>query len=301
MEIILISISAFLFTLIVLLPIKQILPTKKLRKLVNELNKEVFLDKAENQSIKERFFWIAESVHRKLNFRIEQAKLLKYNDLIVKAGLKEKVSIECFLGMKIIAPTVVFLLYFLLYLINGFSGNLLLLTITMPLVGYYVPDNVLNGKVKKRQWTLQVELPYVLNTLAIITDAGLSLNEAIQKVCEIREGALVQELKKVIDEINIGILQRDALLRMSERCGVSEISSFIFTLIQNLEKGSSGVPIILKEQSKEIWEKRKNKARELGEKASMKLFLPMMLLTFPCLLIFLLGPALISLFQMFNS
>ncbi len=296
-SIIALSIMIFLLIIVLFIPLEHIIPKRNLRRLIMGLNEHAEKEQR-NESISDKLIILCESITKYLRIRVTPDKYKKYKEKLILSGTFDKVSVECFSGMKIASSLVTFIFYFLLFALSAFNLNFFLMSIIMACFGYCIPDSIISGKAKKRQWQLQVELPNVLNTLAIITDAGLGFFEAIKKVCEIRKGSMVVELKKVLDEINMGILQRDALFRMSERCKVNDISVFVFTLVQSLEKGTSGVTKILKELSREVWDKRKNSARELGEKASIKLFIPMMLLVFPCLLIFIIGPAFISIIQL---
>lgn len=290
----------FLFVIVLFIPFEYIIPKRNLGKLLKILNENI----EKKQNVGDKFIYgisiICEKLPKRLNIRLKPERSERYRTMLILSGILDRISVECFVGMKIFASFLVFLFYFIIFVFSGFRANTFLTSIIMTCAGYYIPDSIVNGKIRKRQWKLQTELPNILNTLAIVTDSGLGLFEAIKKICDIRKGELINELKKVIDEIDIGMLQRDALYRMSDRCRVNDISVFTFTLVQSMEKGASGVTKILKDLSKEVWEKRKNSARELGEKASIKLFIPMMLLVFPCLLIFLIGPALISIIRIFR-
>jgi len=234
--------------------------------------------------------------YKKLGIKPTKKELEKYTEKILIADLADRITVEGILGAKIYFALFCCIFFLLSYLGNP-SPTILLVSIIGGIIAYKYPDAFIDIRIKKRQYNIQMELPVLLNTMAVITDAGLSLMEAIKKITETRKGTLVNELKKVIDEVNIGMSQKEAFLRLAERCKINEVTVFVFTLNQNMEKGTSGITKILKAQAKEAWEKRKSKARELGEKASMKLFMPMMLLVFPSVLIFMLGPAVVSLMK----
>ncbi len=76
--------------------------------------------------------------------------------------------------------------------------------------------------------------------------------------------------------------------------------TFIFALVQAQEKGASGIADTLRSQSEEIWNTKKARAEEMGEKASSKIFLSLLIFVFPAFFIFILGPALIDIMRMFN-
>lgn len=292
-----IAVLVFFLVFIVIMPWGSIFPSRNLRKLIKSLDEDRYHSIIRSSSPVNKFLNLSERAYRTVKMKINPEKCKLYKSRIQTAGMSDTLSVEAFVGAKILLAFVCFF-YVLLFFMYQRSMLMFSLLILTPIIGYTVPDSILKTKIRKRQWQIQVELPYVLNTLAIITEAGLTFFEAIKKVCEVRKGVFVSELKKVLEEVELGVLKREALYRMAERCEVNEVSVFSFTLAQSLEKGTTGVALALKEQAEEAWIKRKNKARELGEKASIKLFFPMILLVFPCLGIFLLGPALLSIVKL---
>lgn len=293
------AVLVFLLISLLCLPVDKLFPNRKLHKLLIILKgMQLQSPDAGKKGLWQKLLIIGENLYKHLNLKQRNKEYTDYQNRLTMADFNYKVTVEAFLGLKILL-VLVFFLYFFLYFLCNINLKATLLLLIGPIMAYYVPDNLLKKKIRERQWQLQTELPSILNTLAIMTDAGLGLYEAVKKVCEIREGVLVRELKKVMEDINMGFLQRDAFNRMADRCQVNEISVFVFTLNQSLEKGVAGVARSLKEQAQEVWEARKNRAKELGEKASIKLFFPMLLFVFPCLLIFILGPVVFSVLQLF--
>ena len=70
----------------------------------------------------------------------------------------------------------------------------------------------------------------------------------------------------------------EAIKAFSDRCNILEIKKFSTTVLQNLEKGSEGLGGILAEMSNTIWMERSNKVRQMGEAASSKLMIPIMII-----------------------
>lgn len=293
----LIALLCFLLTAVLLLPQNFLLPKRQLHKLVL-LMKSNNIEETEKWTYFDSLLSFCEKLYSGLNLKPKRANAEKYRSWLILADLNDRISLEGFLGLKIVAfaATAAFSCFILLCRPNI---STFIMMSAAPFIAYFCPDNLVYGRGKKRQRQMQKELPNVLSTLAIITDSGLNFNDAMKRICESKKGTLISELRKAQKEVEIGELQKNALFKMAERCQLDEISAFVFALTQSIEKGASGVPGFLKEQAKGIWEKRKNKARELGEKASMKLFLPMLILVFPSFLIFIIGPAFISLLKYF--
>ncbi len=178
--------------------------------------------------------------------------------------------------------------------------EMLLFALAFAFIGAWLPHQWLMVRVRTRQTAIQRELPQMLISLAVTTDAGLSFLQALQEVANRREGVLAAELRSVVQAMSLGMPQREALEQMALRLRVQELTLFVSVLVQTMEKGASGLSQLLREQAEEAWQKRKSKARELGEKASVKLFLPLILLTLPAMMIFLITPAFFSIIRFFS-
>lgn len=186
----------------------------------------------------------------------------------------------------------------LLYLMIG-GLEIIGVILILILGSFWVPEKLLKIKTARRQQQLQKELPTVLHTMAIITEAGLTFMPALEEVSKRKKGVLAQEFGEVLNAMRMGVSQKEALQNMATKCEVTELSLFVSALVQGLEKGSAGVAKLLKNQAQESWSKRKQQAEELAQQASAKLFFPLLLLAFPAMMIFLLGPIIIPMMQFF--
>jgi predicted FMN-binding regulatory protein PaiB len=75
-----------------------------------------------------------------------------------------------------------------------------------------------------------------------------------------------------------GIMQSVAFERFGKRCRIPSYNKLSTLVSQNIRKGASNLPILLKEEAREAFEDRKHLARKQGEQAGTKLLGPMMLL-----------------------
>ncbi|WP_096439404.1 type II secretion system F family protein [Alteribacter populi] len=228
-----------------------------------------------------------------LNIRVSHEKREAIVDRLQRAGYEERMSVDHFITFKVLCGFGA-AAYFLFL---GAAGDhfLFFFALIAPVLGFSLPDFWLKQRVKARQEKIRRELPYVLNSISILCDAGMNLFSSIREVSETKEGELPQELERVIKQVGMGVSQMQALENMSIRCQVDEVSRFISAVTQTIERGSSGVTAVLRQQAAEVWEARKKKAQQLGEQASLKLFFPLVLLAFPALAIFILGPVAINL------
>ena len=126
--------------------------------------------------------------------------------------------------------------------------------------------------------------------LTISVEAGLGFDQALFKVSDNIKGALGDEFKRTLKELEIGIARKEALKNLSKRTDVTELNTFLFSIIQADIFGIS-VGKVLRVQSAEMRMKRKQLAEEKGMKAPVKLVFPTILFLFPALMVIVLGPA----------
>ena len=81
-------------------------------------------------------------------------------------------------------------------------------------------------------------------------------------------------MQNSVNEMNNGIAEVDAIYNFGSRCMIPEVKKFTSTIIQGMTKGSSELVAMLQEQSKEVWQLKKQLVRREGEKASSKLLIP---------------------------
>jgi tight adherence protein C len=136
-------------------------------------------------------------------------------------------------------------------------------------------------------------MPDALDLLTICVEAGLGFDAAMAKVYEKWDNELGRAFGRVIREIQLGKLRRDALRDMAERLGVEELTSFTAAVIQSEQLGVS-MAQVLRIQSDQMRVRRRQKAEEAAHKAPIKMLFPMALLIFPTICIVIMTPAVIQ-------
>jgi tight adherence protein C len=132
--------------------------------------------------------------------------------------------------------------------------------------------------------------------LTITVEAGMGFDQAMQKVAEKWDNELSKAFNKVVQEMRLGILRREALKNMDRSMDVSDVTSFVAAIIQADQLGVS-IAKILRIQSEQMRLKRRQRAEEMANKAPIKMLFPMVFLIFPALFIVLLGPALLIILE----
>jgi tight adherence protein C len=165
--------------------------------------------------------------------------------------------------------------------------------------GYYLPNTVLNRRVKLRKRTIFEDFPDALDLLTVCIEAGLSLDAGIMKVAEeikVRSAVVASELDLMLLELRSGFTREKSLRNLSLRTGVEDIDSFCTMLIQ-AERFGTSIAESLRVLSDTLRTRRRMRAEEQAAKIALKLLLPLAFCIFPALLTVLLGPAFIHVYR----
>jgi len=173
---------------------------------------------------------------------------------------------------------------------NWTWGRKLLLTGIFSVIGFFMPQLLLQSKINGRQDMIRKSMPDALDLLTICVQAGLGFDAAMSRVAEKWEDALADEFSRCLREIQLGNVRRVALRNMADRIGITEMTSFVAAIIQSEQLGVS-MAKVLNIQSDQMRTRRRQLAEEKAQQAPVKMLFPMALLIFPSIMIILLGPA----------
>lgn len=157
-------------------------------------------------------------------------------------------------------------------------------------LGYLLPSMWLGQEIKKRKKNIVKSLPDAIDLLCISVEAGLSFDQALTRVADKWENELCKEFKRMLTDVRLGRVRREALRDLSARCGVDDVQTFVAAVIQAEQLGVS-MSRILRIQSDQMRLRRRQRAEEEAHKAPIKMLFPMVFLIFPSLFVVILGPA----------
>ncbi|MGM7703355.1 type II secretion system F family protein [Pseudalkalibacillus sp. Hm43] len=179
-------------------------------------------------------------------------------------------------------------------------GGIILSVIIAMVIAIILPPYYLKSKIRERSHSALRELPDILDLLTVSLEAGLGFDGALSKVVSKKEGVLSNEFHRCLEEIRLGKTRREALRGVRERLTVDEINILISSILQ-AEKLGIGMVNVLRVQSEEVRDQRKQRAEEAAMKAPVKMLFPLVLFIFPSLFIVLLGPAAIQMIEAFSK
>jgi tight adherence protein C len=170
-------------------------------------------------------------------------------------------------------------------------------------VGLLAPDFVLKQLRKRHLKECERGLPDALDMMVICAQAGLALENAIERVAiefAYANKAVSQELAICASEMRIGGDRRTALLGLGERTGLESMRRFAATLIQTMQFGTP-LTHALRVLATEMRTDNLTKFEEKAAKLPVYLTFPMILFILPCVFLVVGGPAAIRIMGMFSK
>ncbi len=166
------------------------------------------------------------------------------------------------------------------------------------LFGFFMPNAWLDGRIRARKKEIQNALPDALDLMTVSVEAGLGFDAALQKVADKWDNELARAYDRVGQEMRLGRTRRESLRDMADRIDVDDVTSFVAAILQADQLGVS-MAKVLRIQSEQMRIRRRQRAEESAQKAPIKMLFPMVFLIFPALFVVLLGPAILTLMEVF--
>jgi tight adherence protein C len=166
-------------------------------------------------------------------------------------------------------------------------------------LGFYLPRYFIRKKTAARQQRITWGLADAMDLMVVAVEAGLGLNAALNRVAEELKNLhpdMHGEMELVNLEIRVGRSREEALRNLAERTGVEDIRSFVALLIQADRYGSS-IAKAVRIFAESLRTKRRQRAEQISQKAALKLLFPLTCFLFPVIILVVLGPALLNLYD----
>ena len=223
------------------------------------------------------------------------AEMGKLKARLVAAGYRGPEALPVFIGIRLGCALFVF---------GVMSTGLVtrpnvLMALGGAALGYVLPGMKLARMAKARQHKIRLSLADALDLLVVSVEAGLGLDQALQRVGDELAFAhkdLSDELRLVNLELRAGKARSDALRNLADRTGVDDLSSLTAMLIQTDKFGTS-VAQSLRVHSETLRVKRRQRAEEAAAKTGVKMVFPLVFCIFPAIWVVTIGPAAIKFVQ----
>lgn len=198
-------------------------------------------------------------------------------------------TVQAFINLKIISMAGACVIgYFIL-------GKLEPVAVVICLgLGYLIPDLFLKQMIVKRKNAIGRLLPETVDLLGLCVEAGLDFTTAVRWIIEKTPmNPLLEELAFVLEEIKWGKSRTEALKDMSKRLNISEVSSFVQTLVL-AERMGTPVAEAFAMLSEDARMQRFHRGERIALKAPMKILIPLIFCILPVIGIVIAGPIVID-------
>lgn len=220
---------------------------------------------------------------------------------IIMAGQPYNFTIKEWTNIQAILIVVLPSLTLFLGLVKGFDPRKTFFLILIEvLLGFLLPNLFLTKKIQDRKKEILKTLPDVIDFLTVSVEAGLGFDGALAKVVDKMPGQIANEFNRVLQEMKMGKPKKEALKEMSNRVGLPDLTTFVGSIIQAEQLGVS-IGNVLRIQSEQMRQKRRQRAQEKAMKAPIKMLLPMVFFIFPTIFTVLIGPVIIKMIKVFMN
>jgi tight adherence protein C len=216
---------------------------------------------------------------------------------LANAGARGRNPIEIYFASRFLLPCAGILAG------SFFKGSSLFARMALGFFGYMLPDIWIARMIRQRNMKMRKALPDAMDLMVICMEAGLGLDQALQKVGQelaFSHPALSDELLRINMEQLAGKPRIDAWRSMAERTRIPEFTSLVNMLIQT---DRFGTPVLraMSRFAEEIRARRRQRAEEEAARSKIKILFPLVLFIFPCIFIVLIGPAILKLMRTFGA
>lgn len=187
--------------------------------------------------------------------------------------------------------------------VSNSAGPILALGLLASALLWYLPDMELENRIQKRNRQMLRDYPEIINKFSLLINAGMTIRQAWFHISEDylrkkneRKGEIryaYEEMAITLHELKFGIPEALAYEQFGQRAGLLQYMKFSSLLVQNLKKGNKDMVNLLKTEAMEAVHERKETVKKLGEEASTKLLLPMVIMLF-IVLVIIMVPAFMS-------
>ena len=167
------------------------------------------------------------------------------------------------------------------------------LSLVGAVVGFKIPDMVVNSLIKKRAAQCDMEMPETLDLLSVCMDSGMTLTSSLETVCEKNEGLLVDELKLVLADTTRGASLVQAFEGLTRRVDSSRLAK-ILQSVKLSERYGTPIAKQLKILSDFIRTDTFELVKQHAAKAASTVMIPVIFFILPAMVCIVAGPLIIG-------
>ena len=163
-------------------------------------------------------------------------------------------------------------------------------------IGAFLPWLKVQAVGRERARSVNRSLPGILELAAMCMSAGLDFPGSLRRIVGSAPDSaepIVEELFRVLQELDLGLTRRSALERLANRVPTDQVRELASAIVQAEQKGSPLGPVLsIQAQTQRL--RRSIAAEQIASDAALMLMGPMTLI-FLCVIVLLLGPVVVRL------
>lgn len=223
--------------------------------------------------------------------------------LLVQAGWRSNESRVIWYAFQALLPVAMAVALLVLWIVgpDKFRSALYMLMFIFSgaALSFLVPRWILRGVAEGRRERIKSEVPLLIHLLVLLFEAGLSSRQAFASL--VREGGgvlreLSREFELVLRQLEAGADTAQVLKNISDAMQVDDLTS-VLGVLRQVDRYGGEVREPLLETLKVLEERRGLDMREKVNILSGRMTVVMVLFFFPALLIFVAGPAFLSILK----
>lgn len=227
--------------------------------------------------------------------------------LLVQAGWRSSETRAIWYAFQALLPVAMAAVLFALWLFgpDKFHSALYMLMFIFAgaALSFLIPRWILRSVAEARRERIKSEVPLLIHLLVLLFEAGLSSGQAFASL--VREGGgvlreLSREFELILRQMEAGADSAQVLKNVSEALQVDDLTS-VLGVLRQVDRYGGEVREPLLETLKVLEERRGLDMREKVNILSGRMTVVMVLFFFPALLVFVAGPAFLSILKAIHT
>jgi tight adherence protein C len=183
--------------------------------------------------------------------------------------------------------------FFAIVVIGQLGPTGILPTLILVVITFFILRQQLKRRAEKRLLTIKRRLPYLLDLLTLLMEAGSSFLQAMaQGVREFGSQPVAVEFGRVLSDMNMGKARVEAFDALRKRLADDEIGGIVAAILQSEQLGTP-ISKIFRTQADVLRMKRSQRAEKIAGEAGVNMLLPAMLVM-AATVILILGPFILN-------
>jgi tight adherence protein C len=219
------------------------------------------------------------------------------------SGFRSRSAMGLLIGAKLLLFLALPLVTWLLLRAYGAKASLLFyLPMVAAVAGLLGPDMAIRALRRRHLAVLEGGIADALDMLVICSQAGLSLEPALERVAreiQFAHPAVAREFEYTLHDLRVNADRRAAVALLGKRTGLESLRRLSNTLVQTMQYGtplSDALRLLAAEHRQDMLNRFETKAGRL----SVMLTLPMICFILPCLFMVVGGPAIVQMLHAFH-